>query len=94
VLLPCMELHVTNEALEEIAALALAKNTDARGLRAISERVCTGREGGKAGRKKRKHLHYIPIRIFGHTHPSLHSSLPPSFPPSSLGAHASHVRHP
>lgn len=34
-----VEFHVTNEALEEIAALALAKNTGARGLRSILERV-------------------------------------------------------
>ena len=35
----CVEFHVTIEALEEIAALALVKNTGARGLRSILERV-------------------------------------------------------
>ena len=46
-----VEFHVTNEALEEIAALALVKNTGARGLRSILERVCStgGREGGREG---------------------------------------------
>lgn len=34
-----VDFHVTTEALEEIAALALAKNTGARGLRSILERV-------------------------------------------------------
>jgi hypothetical protein len=34
-----VDFHVTSEALREIAAMALRKNTGARGLRAILERV-------------------------------------------------------
>lgn len=46
-----VDFHVSNEALEEIAALALEKNTGARGLRSILERVRTA-EGEREGRGK------------------------------------------
>lgn len=47
-----VDFHVTTEALEEIAALALAKNTGARGLRSILERVSTERQKRRGGERK------------------------------------------